>query len=332
MVKTRWFHDFVKEELPSNVSGRVFCITGTTSGTGYVVAKTAAQLGGEVVLLNRKSSRVSTMLDNLKKEVPNGKFVTVECDLQNFASVKQAIQEIKSKYTAIYCLVNNAGIMATPDQATVDGYDTQMQTNHLSHFLLTAGLFPLLEAQANETGDARVVHHSSKSRYMTKNKCLEEKYLQKNGGNLGGDGGSLYTLSGPAFERYFHTKLAVSVFSHGLNEKLQAKQSKVRTICADAGAADTTIGDEAIRKITSCCLTKYCVPFFVQSAEDGTMGLLKAMMSPDAKSGTHYAPKGYKSLTGRPVEIQLKKYETDPDAVKMMWRNSEEATGITFDP
>ena len=68
--ETRWFPEFVKEELPSDVSGKVFVITGTTSGTGYVAAKTTAELGGEVVMLNRSSSRVETMLENLKKDVP----------------------------------------------------------------------------------------------------------------------------------------------------------------------------------------------------------------------------------------------------------------------
>ena len=175
MAKTRWFPEFVKEELPSDVSGKVFVITGTTSGTGFVAAKTAAQLGGEVVMLNRDSSRVADMLDKLKKEVPEGKFVAVECDLQDFSSVRKAIQEIKSKYSKIYCLANNAGIMATPDKATVDGYDTQMQTNHLSHFLITAELLPLLEAEANEAaGDARIVNHSSNARHLTPKHCLEE--------------------------------------------------------------------------------------------------------------------------------------------------------------
>ena len=40
-------------------------------------------------------------------------------------------------------LVNNAGVMALPDVVTDDGYDVQMQTNHLSHFLLTSLLWPL---------------------------------------------------------------------------------------------------------------------------------------------------------------------------------------------
>ena len=129
MVKTKLYHKFV-EGLP-DVSGKVFCITGTTSGTGLVAAKTVAKLGGEVVLLNRKSERSTKSLAAMKEDFPDAKFVPIECDLQSFESVKNAIGEIKSKYSSIYCLACNGGIMASPDRATVDGYDIQMQTNHL---------------------------------------------------------------------------------------------------------------------------------------------------------------------------------------------------------
>ena len=48
-----------------------------------------------------------------------------------------------------------------PDEATEDGFDTQMQTNHLSHFLLTRELFPLLEKSADKHGDARIVNREA---------------------------------------------------------------------------------------------------------------------------------------------------------------------------
>jgi NAD(P)-dependent dehydrogenase (short-subunit alcohol dehydrogenase family) len=53
-------------------------------------------------------------------------------------------------------LCNNAGIMAFRDEPTIDGYDVQMQTNHLSHFLLTKLLMPKLEEAAEKYGEARV--------------------------------------------------------------------------------------------------------------------------------------------------------------------------------
>ena len=75
--------------------------------------------------------------------------------------------------------------MAFPDVATKDGYDVQMQTNHLSHFLLTRSLFYLLEKKAEAAGEARVVNHSSVRAWVPGTR-LAKRYLGKNGGNLGG--------------------------------------------------------------------------------------------------------------------------------------------------
>ena len=248
-VDTVWYNDFKEKELPKKVDdGKVFVVTGTTSGTGFVAARTVAELGGTVLLLNRPSERSKKSLADLNSQVANGKFVAIDCDLQDFASVRKAAQEIKSKYadTGVYAVCWNAGIMATPDRATVDGYDEQMQTNHLSHFLLTAELFPLLETAAAKYGDARIVNHSSGGRHMTPNKALERKYFEKNGGNLGGDEGSLGPNgnSGPPFHRYFQSKLANAVFTKGLHNRLQAKnKGSIKAICADPGISATSLAN-----------------------------------------------------------------------------------------
>ena len=75
--------------------------------------------------------------------------------------------------------------MAFPDTATDDGYDCQMQTNHLSHFLLTSLLFPLLERKSQAVGETRVVNHSSMAAWYPSTR-LSKRYLGKNGGDLGG--------------------------------------------------------------------------------------------------------------------------------------------------
>ena len=56
------------------MDGKVFVITGTTSGTGFVAAWVVAELGGEVLLLNRPSQRVTDSMEKLKETVPDGKF------------------------------------------------------------------------------------------------------------------------------------------------------------------------------------------------------------------------------------------------------------------
>lgn len=330
-IASKWFPKF-KEELP-NVEGKVFLITGTTSGTGFVAAQTAAEKGGEVVCLNRKSQRAEDATKKLQEAVPNGKFVNIECDLQDFESVKKAAEQVKAKYKSIYCLACNAGIMMTPDKATKDGCDTQMQTNHLSHFILTAELFPLLEAEANNNnnnsgGDARVVFHSSGARDMA-NKGLEKQYFEKKGGNLGGNGGSIF-FGGGSMTRYAQTKLANSVMMYAMHEKLESKGSKVRVIACHPGGSATNLGDNFNLPWYEALLFKLLCKYMMQSPEDGTMGLLVGMMVPDAKSGLLYGP-AKNGMSGPAVPNPPKNYETDPAAMKMMWETSEETTGVKFD-
>lgn len=320
-------------DLP-DVSGKVFAITGTTSGTGFVAAQTVAKHNGEVILLNRPSSRSVASLEKLKEAVPDGKFVPIDCDLQDFASVLSASKEIKAKYTKLYCLSNNAGIMATPDEITGDGYDKQMQTNHLSHFLLTKELLPLLEVSSKEDGDARIVQHSSVARNNTKNKTLEEKYFSKyeKDGMLGGyDDSEIF--KGPQWSRYSQTKLANSVFCQCLHNKFSARKDKYKNIlslCAHPGFSMTNLANHIKVSFFARILLTPMIMLSSQSAEDGTMGLLKAMMDTrdNVEGGILYGPSGMK---GYPVAIPPESHETDPKSQTLLWKKSEEAIGATFD-
>ena len=95
-----------------------------------------------------------------------------------------------------------------PDKATVDGYEQQMQTNHLSHFLLSSLLMPSLERAAAQCGEARIVNHTSPSR-KTPGTPLKAANFAK-GSSWGGD--SVYTR----YERYHQTKLANVVYTEAL--------------------------------------------------------------------------------------------------------------------
>ena len=330
------FEKFAKE-LP-NVAGKVFVITGTTSGTGYVAAETVAKHGGEVVLLNRPSERSTASLKKLRAAVPDATFVPISCDLMDFSSVRAACAEIKEKYDTIYCLSNNAGIMMTPDEATKDGFDKQMQVNHLSHFLITKELFPLILNGAKKFDDARIVQHSSLARSNTVNGKLEEKYFAANGGNLGGDphlenGGSPF--SGPPMHRYCQTKLANSVFSYALHDKLQSSSNdseqckKIRAIAAHPGISKTSLLDHMKSGFFTRKIIFPAVAFFMfQCAEDGAMGLIKGMMDSNVESGKLYGPP---KLKGNAILIPPEPYETDEESKKMLWKMSEEATGVIFD-
>ena len=211
--------------LPS-LQGKVYAITGTTSGTGYWTAVAAVRRGAAcVMLLNRPSARADEALQAIKREAAaaagsssSSAVVHVDCDLTSFASVDAAAAAVRAESAANYggaldALVCNAGVMAAPDVRTADGFDLQMQTNHLSHCLLLWWLLPLLEAAAaaddDHGRDARVVFHSSGARKPNKMRPgsddLEARFFARCGaGSLGGDG------LGACFLRYHQTKLANS--------------------------------------------------------------------------------------------------------------------------
>ena len=309
----------VLQNHAQDMTGKVVAITGTTSGTGYVCAREVAKKGATTILLNRNSERAEKALQQLQQEVPGGNFDWVECDLQNFDSVKNAVNIIQSKYDVVDVLVNNAGVMALTDKATADGYDVQIQTNVLSHFLITKELFPLLI----KSPQARIVNHSSMARLGPN---LEMQYFEANGGNLGGDGTEEENASfqGPRWARYHQTKLANAAFTYGLKKKLEAANiTNVIPLLAHPGLAltklqVTTAADGGMDNNS---------PFMAQaqSAEDGATGIIRAAMDPQAQSGNFYGPtagwKGFPDLL-TPEELLY-----DDVNVNINWDGCEKAVG-----
>lgn len=318
-VETKWFNDF-EAGLPS-LEGKTVAITGTTSGTGYVVARTAIRKGAEnVLLLNRPSERATKAESSLKEEATTSNVESIPCDLQDFESVRQAASMIKTKYQAIDVLCNNAGVMAMADKATKDGYDIQMQTNHLSHFLLTKELYPLLKNAADLRGEARIANHSSSARLMGGD--LEEKYFGKNGGNLGGDGASMI-LVGARWVRYHHSKLANTVFTLALNDRL-GPDSKIIATTADPGAATTNLQSTSAQDggMQSMWMMR-----FAQSAEDGSMPIINACFAPQVTRGKIWVPSMQFNMVGPAIEQDMDKQSTKESQRDLLWKLSEEACG-----
>ena len=327
-VKSVHFDEF-KAGLPS-MAGKTVVITGTTSGTGRIAARTVAELGAKVLLLNRKSSRSEEALKQIKAEFPNADITAIECDLQSFESVRKGAEAVKKACPeGVHVLCNNAGVMALKDEATVDGFDVQMQTNHLSHFLLTSELMPLLEKAAEASGDARIVNHSSIARMNPKKKLLPQ-YLEKKGGNLGGDGASMI-FGGARWVRYNQTKLANCAFTAALHHKLQAKGSKVKALVAHPGVSNTGLQVSTVKEGGMGTGFTNWFMGFAQSMEDGAMGIISCMCLTDAKSGQFYGPgKGIMAMKGKAEPFALEKFY-DNDAVRdLLWQKSNEAIGKEF--
>jgi len=107
--------------------------------------------GATVVLTSRTAQKGEKAVENVEsylanKGIKNSKIFSLVLDLDDLQSVKSFPASFKKLGLGeISVLMNNAGVMAIPDrQLTKDGFERTFQSNHLGHFVLTAGLFPFL--------------------------------------------------------------------------------------------------------------------------------------------------------------------------------------------
>jgi NAD(P)-dependent dehydrogenase (short-subunit alcohol dehydrogenase family) len=146
-----------------DLTGKTAVVTGASSGLGLQTAATLASAGAEVVAAVRDPEAFRTsaaFADNF----PNPADVdAIAVDLASLDSVRAAATQIAQHHRSIDILINNAGVMFTPQNTTTDGFEYQFGINHLGHFQLTTALLPQLRAAAARSGEARVVTVSSEA-------------------------------------------------------------------------------------------------------------------------------------------------------------------------
>ena len=103
--------------------------------------------GAKVLMLCRSLDKTQVVKDEIVAET-KGEVDVYHLDLSSLESVRKCAEEIKMKESKIDILINNAGVMNTPDWKTKEGFEMQFGTNHLGHFLLTELLMPLLKNSA----------------------------------------------------------------------------------------------------------------------------------------------------------------------------------------
>ncbi|SCV60871.1 related to reductases [Fusarium fujikuroi] len=150
---------FTPQSLP-DLSGQVYIVTGGNAGIGFNTVLELAAHKAKVYMGARSEAKANAAIVEIKGQHPQADISVLVMDMMNLKTVKAAADEKESR---LHGLVNNAGIMATPYEESVDNYEAQFQTNYLSHWLLTYNLLPILTESARLTrpGTVRVVNVSS---------------------------------------------------------------------------------------------------------------------------------------------------------------------------
>jgi NAD(P)-dependent dehydrogenase (short-subunit alcohol dehydrogenase family) len=107
-----------------------------------------ARQGAHVILACRRPAEGERARGEILAAGAQGSIEVMELDLASLDSVRAFARAVLASHPVLHGLVNNAGVMNTPRGTTRDGFETQLGTNHLGHYLLTELLLPALQRGA----------------------------------------------------------------------------------------------------------------------------------------------------------------------------------------
>ena len=275
-------------------------ITGASSGLGLESARALAATGFDLILLARGEKRLLTAAEDIQANNPEVSITAKVLDVSDFEQVKNFAASITRP---VDVLMNNAGLMGPDFKLSKQGIEIQMATNHLGHFVLTAGLWD----QLNSATDPRVISLSS---------------VVHRRGNL--DSANIEIVRGAdeskynRWQRYADSKLACLWFARELHNRITAECGHCKSISAHPGWAVTGLQENF----------PHVLDPFAQTAKQGAQSQIYASLGSDIHSGDFIGPS--LELWGKPKKIKGSKLSHDAQAMAALWRTSEELTGVKF--
>ncbi len=301
-------------EIPDQ-AGRTVVVTGPSlGGLGFHTALELARRGARVVLAGRSEEKLVAAAQAIRDELGGDQPAPerLQVDLADLASVRAAGGRA-ADLGPIDVLVNNAGVMATPAERTVDGFERQLATNHLGPFLLTGLLLPQLAA--SEAGV--VVTVSSLFHRRAKHAPTDDPRAQGSYGKWQG---------------YARSKLANLLFTLELDRRCREAAIPVRALAAHPGVAGSNLvpnGQFGGRGGLLARAASTAVRLTTQPVEAGAWPSLMAATA-DLPGGTYCGPGGLGETAGTPQVVVPSALARDEAAQREVWEVSERAVGLSY--
>jgi NAD(P)-dependent dehydrogenase (short-subunit alcohol dehydrogenase family) len=295
-----------------NLSGQRMLVTGVSAGLGVETARALKAHGAEVVGTARDPSKAERAL----KAAGAWPIDLVEIDLASLESVRAGADELVADGRKFDLVIANAGVMATPLEYTVDGFERQFGTNHLGHFVLVNRI-----AQLIRDGGRLVNLASSGHRF------------------------SNVDLDDPNFERtpyepyvaYGRSKTANILFAVEFDRR--HKHRGVRATAVHPGGIMTELGrhqsEEQIQELLSAAGLDIAT-FEWKSIPQGAATSIWAGVVADADEiGGRYCENCHVTTNVTEAQISavaegVRPYALDPERAKALWAKSEEMVGERF--
>jgi NAD(P)-dependent dehydrogenase (short-subunit alcohol dehydrogenase family) len=296
-----------------DLSGQRVLITGASAGLGQETARALAAHGADVVLGVRDVAKGERAAEPVRAAAASsGASVELrEVDLASLASVRAFTEGVLEDYLRLDVIIANAGVMATPEGRTVDGFETQFGTNHLGHFLLVNRLRPLLAG-----GPARIVNLSS-SGHRFSDVVLDDINFEQ-------------TPYDP-WQAYGRSKTANILFSIELDRR--GRSAGQRACAVHPGTIATELGRHMTEESLAALASSLTATTVWKSIPQGAATSVWAGFVADADViGGHYCQDcGVPPVIDDPESrAGVFAYALDPDSAAALWTRSEELVGESF--
>jgi len=304
------------EEAARNIdlSSQTIVITGGSAGLGVETARVLAARGARIVSVVRDEAKGSAAVETIQQSVPSADIEIAVLDLFDLDSVRRGADDIAKRFPRVDRLINNAGVMACPLGRTAQGLDTQLGTNHLGHFVLTARLIPALLAGA----PARIVNLSSAGHRMSPFR-FDDPFFEKDDYNK--------------WVAYGQAKTANVLFSVALDKRF--KDRGIRSYAVHPGAIQTELGrhmdENDLKDLMS--QRKGRSPMIFKQVPQGAATTVWAATAPelDGRGGLYCEDCGVAEPIEDPSMDQgIMSWALDKEAAERLWALSEEWSGEVF--
>lgn len=297
-----------KPDALPDLTGKRYVITGGNSGIGLDAARMLAQKGADIVIAGRNAEKINTAAASLQGGA-TGEIDTVQLDLSDLSDVRKAADTVRSRYEKVDGLINNAGIMQTPETRTVDGYELQLATNHLGHFLWAGLLFDLVEKAQGRIVTVSSIAHKFGT-IFTDDLMLEERYSPT--------------------QAYGQSKLANMLFGLELHRRLVAKGSAVKSIVCHPGYSNTALQDTGPAGLLNFAY-KFLNPLMAQPSALGAIPTVLAAAGEEAQSGAYYGPTGWGDARGPVGDSFVAMRGRNAERAQWLWEESEKLVDFDWD-
>ncbi len=302
-----------EKDIP-NLKGKRALITGANSGIGFETARIMAEKGAQVILACRSEDKAVQAMAKIRRKSPNAELHFLPLDLSSLQSVHHMADMFHEQYDKLDYAINNAGVMWLPQSKTVDGFESQIGTNHLGHYALTGLLLPALL----KTPGSRIVTVSS---------------IAHTAGNIYFDDLFFERHSYGKQKAYSQSKLANLVFARELERRLNANGAQTISVAAHPGVANTNLAIPGFEQSDSGLMAKamkLLTPLVAQNPVKGALPTLYAATADNVQGGDYYGPDGFYAAYGYPTLAKSTRRSRDPDIGRKLWEVSENLTGIRY--